>query len=95
MFRLLSMWTEAKDSNLKLRDKIPNFEQKKNKPPKEESTQIFWWFYLCSKFCMFKAQLFISYKTLLQLLLCHPTPHFILFSNSVTLLFVSILDASL
>lgn len=95
MFKLLSMCAKAKDNNLKLHGKIPNFEQKKIKPPKEESTQTFWWFYLCCKFWMFKAQLFIFYNTLLPLLLCHFTPLFFLFSNFCYCYFVDILDASL
>lgn len=75
MFKLLSMWTEAKDSNLKLQDKIPNFEQKKNKPPKEESTQFFGGFIFALSFSCSKPNCLA------------PTRHFF-HSSSVTTHFI-------
>lgn len=41
MFKLLNMWAKAKDDNLKLQDKIPNFEQKKINHLKRKVHKVF------------------------------------------------------
>lgn len=41
MFKLLNMWAKAKDDNLKLQDKIPNFEQKNINHLKRKVHKVF------------------------------------------------------
>lgn len=88
----MSTRAKTKYCNLKLCDKISNFEEKKINHVESNVHKPFGGFIFGCKVWKFKAQLFIFYSTHLSPLLCHLTP---LFSNSVTLPFVNILDVSL